>query len=90
MANKSTLVQKLYEKCHNISAEDVKYMLDVVLSYMQEELSKDNRIELRGFGSFSIRKRKYPKTEKQYNSVYYRMSSKIQQDLNNEKDIYQL
>lgn len=86
MANKAILVEKLHARCRGISAEDIKYMLGIVFAYMKEELSKDNRIELRGLGSFSIRKRKYPKTEQQYNTVYYRMSSKIQKDLN--KDIY--
>lgn len=87
MANKGDLVKSLYKKCHNISMEDVKYMLEVTSEYMQEQLSDGNRIELRGFGSFSIRRRKYAKKDKQYNTIYYRVSSKILKDLNHEKNI---
>lgn len=87
MANKSDLVQSLYKKFHNISMEDIKYMLEVTSKYMKEQISDGNRIELRGFGSFSIRRRKYAKKDEQYNTIYYRMSSKILKDLNHEKNI---
>ena len=44
-------------------------------------LSKDDAeiaVEIRGFGSISIRKKKYPRQDKTYNTIYFRMSKNVQ------------
>ncbi len=82
MATKRHLVENLAKKLDYLSTEDARYAVDCVLDYVKDELAKGNRIELRGFGSLSIRKRKYTGRDEHYNSVYYRMSKNVQESLN--------
>ena len=42
----------------SLSKQDVSAALDIILNTMENALKEDRRIELRGFGSFSVRKRK--------------------------------
>ena len=82
MATKKDLVENIARKLDYLNLEDAKYAVDCVLDYVKDELAKGNRIELRGFGSLSIRKRKYTGRDEHYNSVYYRMSKNVQESLN--------
>ena len=41
-----------------LQKQDVTAALDIMLSTMEEALKEERRIELRGFGSFAVRKRK--------------------------------
>ena len=82
MATKRHLVENLAKNLDYLNAEDARYAVDCVLDYVKDELAKGNRIELRGFGSFSIRKRKHTGRDEHYNSVYYRMSKNVQESLN--------
>ena len=82
MATKKDLVKNVSQKLAYLNSEDTKYAVDCVLDYITEELAKNNRIEIRGFGSFSIRKRKYANKDAEYNSIYYRMSKNVQEILN--------
>lgn len=60
MARKSNLVDKISKELNYLSKEDIKDSIDLVFDYLQSSLAEQNRIEIRGFGSFSIRKRKFP------------------------------
>lgn len=60
MARKSDLVDKISKELNYLSKEDIKDSIDLVFDYLQSSLAEQNRIEIRGFGSFSIRKRKFP------------------------------
>ncbi len=62
--------------------EESKKCFDLISSNLNQHLTDGKRIEIRGFGSFSIRERKYPDQDKYYKSVYYRPSSKIIQKIN--------
>ncbi|MCC8399684.1 MAG: integration host factor subunit beta [Rickettsia endosymbiont of Platyusa sonomae] len=73
MAKKSDLVNKISENLGYLSREDIKDSVDLVLDYLKSSLAKQHRIEVRGFGSFSIRQRKFPNSEQSYKTVYYRM-----------------
>ncbi len=73
MARKSDLVNKISEKLDYLSKEDISDSIDLVFNYLTDELVKQNRIEIRGFGSFSIRERKSPNSESIYKTIYYRM-----------------
>lgn len=70
------------KKLDYLSFEDARYAVDCILDYVKEELAKGNRVEIRGFGSLSIRKRKYPGRDEEYNTIYYRMSKNVQESLN--------
>jgi len=52
--------------------------VDLVIDNIKEQLCKKNRIEIRGFGSMSIRKKKYARQDNTYNTIYFRMSSNVQ------------
>jgi len=82
MATKKDLVENLMKKLDYLSFEDAQYAVDCILDYVKEELAKGNRVEIRGFGSLSIRKRKYPGRDEEYNTIYYRMSKNVQESLN--------
>ena len=43
--------------------QDVTAALDIMLNTMENALKEDRRIELRGFGSFAVRKRKARSTK---------------------------
>lgn len=63
MARKSDLVDKISKELNYLFKEDIKDSIDLVFDYLQFSLAEQNRIEIRGFGSFSIRERKFPNSE---------------------------
>lgn len=54
---KSELISKIATKNPNLLQKDVERIVDVILETIVQTLAKGNRIEFRGFGSFSVRKR---------------------------------
>ncbi|XVN43059.1 MAG: HU family DNA-binding protein [Candidatus Rickettsia vulgarisii] len=75
MAKKSDLINKISNNLAYLTEDDIKISVDLIFDYLQSELAKPepSRIEIRGFGSLSIKMRQYPNSEKSYRSVYYRM-----------------
>lgn len=55
--NKSDLVEIISEKIKTLSRKEVDLIVDTVFNKMTESLSKGDRIEIRGFGSFEVRTR---------------------------------
>ncbi len=51
---KSELIEKLADKLSHLSARDVEESIKEILELMAQSLSKGDRIEIRGFGSFSL------------------------------------
>lgn len=49
--NKSQLIEKISEKA-NITKKKAETVVNIVFDSMTEALSKNDRIEIRGFGSF--------------------------------------
>jgi nucleoid DNA-binding protein len=82
MATKKDLVEHLAKKLNELSEEDLLYAVDFIFEYIKDELARENRVEIRGFGSLSVRKRKYADKEETYNTIYYRMSKNVQDKLN--------
>lgn len=82
MGSKSDLLDSLKETYEYLSREDLEKSVDVVLEHIKGELGKGNRVEVRGFGSFSVRKRRLAGKKETYNTVYYRMSKYVQNILN--------
>lgn len=76
-ANKIDLVNKISENLSYLAKEDIDNSIDLILEYLQQQLAQLERIEIRGFGSFSIRKRKFQGKDQQYKTVYYRMPSSV-------------
>lgn len=64
---KSELIEHIAAKQAQLSAKDVELAVKNILEYMAEALASGDRIEIRGFGSFSLhyrapRKGRNPKT----------------------------
>jgi len=55
--NKSDLVEYLSEQLKTLSKKEVDLIVDTVFNKMTESLSRGERIEIRGFGSFEVRTR---------------------------------
>lgn len=54
---RSEFVAKLQEELAPLKASDVELAVDIVLDEIGGALATDGRVELRGFGAFSVRKR---------------------------------
>ena len=55
---KSELVGKIAAKLPNLTLRDIERIVNVVFERMAKALTEGNRIEIRGFGAFSVRQRK--------------------------------
>ena len=51
---KSELIDQIVSKQTQLSAKDVELAVKAIISYMSEVLAEGGRIEIRGFGSFSL------------------------------------
>ena len=51
---KSELIERMTDKQDQLSAKDVELAVKLMLEHMSESLSLGERIEIRGFGSFSL------------------------------------
>lgn len=78
MATKKELIEKLASKLDYLSKDDAQIAVDSVLEYMKDALAKKNRIEIRGFGSFSIREKRFTGQDKKYKTIYFRKSKNVQ------------
>jgi len=64
---KSELIETILSRQSQLSAKDVELAVKTILEHMSQALSNGERIEIRGFGSFSLhfrqpRKGRNPKT----------------------------
>ena len=51
---KSELIDRIVGKQTQLSAKDVELAVKAILEYMSQTLESGGRIEIRGFGSFSL------------------------------------
>ena len=51
---KSELIDKIAAVQGQLSAKDIELAVKMILDYMAEALAEGERIEIRGFGSFSL------------------------------------
>ena len=54
---KSELVQRIAERNPHLYLRDVENILNAILYEITEALAYGNRVELRGFGAFSVKQR---------------------------------
>jgi integration host factor subunit beta len=55
---KSDLIKKVAEENPHLYYRDVEKIINTILNEIIESLKKGNRVELRGFGAFSVKERK--------------------------------
>ena len=90
--NKSDLVSKISNKSDSFIEEDIEKSVNSILELISKSLSKKQRVEIRNFGTFSIRSReerlsRNPKTGSSVlveakNHPYFRASKNLKQSLN--------
>jgi integration host factor subunit beta len=51
---KSELIERIAERQDQLSPKDIELAIKLILEYMSQGLATGSRIEIRGFGSFSI------------------------------------
>lgn len=93
---KSDLISKLHEKHQFLTKEQVTQVVDIIFNEMTDALSQNKRIEIRGFGAFSLKKRKvqdkFPVSEdekisfKERNTIYFRIGKEFFNLLNTENE----
>jgi integration host factor subunit beta len=54
---RSELVTRLQEEFQPMRASEVEHAVEIVLEEISEALAQGGRVELRGFGAFSVRQR---------------------------------
>jgi integration host factor subunit beta len=54
---KSQLIDKLAAEYPHLRHEDVEKVVNVILEEIGDALARGDRVELRGFGAFSVRRR---------------------------------
>ena len=57
MATRSDLTDKLTQKNPEISGDDMSYIISKTFDYIGSELASENRVEIRGFGSFEVKEK---------------------------------
>lgn len=91
--NKSLLVVQVHQRLpKKYTASQIKQAVDVFFDELKKGITSDERVELRGFGSFSLRTHSaklayHPKTGQRFyipsrKVTYFRASSKITDKLN--------
>ena len=90
--NKSDLVNSLLSKTDTLSKDDIEKSVNSIVDLISESLTKNRRVEVRNFGTFSTRTRdqrlsRNPRTgtsvlveEKKH--PYFRASKNLKQSLN--------
>lgn len=58
---KSELIERIAERQDQLSPKDIELAVKLVLEYLSQSLASGERIEIRGFGSFSVHYRE-PRT----------------------------
>ncbi len=91
---KSEIINQLTQEYGDLPKDVISQMVQIILDEISNELAKQGRVEIRGFGAFSLRKRsaritKNPKTEKismvsERMSVYFRCGKDFFDMLNGE------
>ena len=90
--NKSQIIYNLSSKTEIFSDDDIERSINAIIKLLTDSLAKENRVEIRNFGTFSTRKRqrrisRNPKTgtsilvEAKFHP-YFRASKYLKESLN--------
>ena len=90
--NKSDLIKKISENSDSLNEEDLEQTVNTILNLISNSLSNGDRVEIRNFGTFSVRSRdqrisRNPKTGTSVfvetkNHPYFRASKFLRESLN--------
>ena len=89
---KSELIQQLTKRFPNLLQRDIEKLVATVLDEISNTLITGGRVELRGFGAFSIRKREARKARNPKNgqevfigeryAIYFRTGKQLRERIN--------
>ncbi len=91
---KSKLLKKIYSNYPNFYKKDLEKFLNIILEEVKSSLKKGERVELRGFGTWSThiqkaRVSRNPKTGEKVNTpekktIHFKMGKDLFERINNE------
>lgn len=55
--NKSDLIKRIAQKHEQLPPKDVEWAVKMMIGHLSQALAEGTRVEIRGFGSFSLRHR---------------------------------
>ncbi len=55
---KSQLIEKISERVDSLTKKDTEVIINIVFNSIKDALSRGDKVEIRGFGSFSLRHRR--------------------------------
>lgn len=92
---KRELVKNLRESIRDYPAEDMVYAVNVIFDAMTQALKRNERIDVRGFGSFSVRQRQARKARNPRNgssvaldarrAPFFKTGKELQERINSHK-----
>ncbi len=92
---KSRLLKKIFEKYPNFYKKDLEKFFNIILEEINYSLKKGERVELRGFGTWSTHTQKArisrnPKTGEKVNTpekktIHFKMGKELFDRINNEE-----
>jgi integration host factor subunit beta len=93
---RSELVERIAAKMPNLKIKDIDNIVDVVFNKLTTALAEGNRVEIRGFGAFSVRTRKprvaiNPKNKNRVevpakNIVHFKTGKELHERLNSDSE----
>ena len=93
---KSSLLKKISKKYPNFYKKDLDKFFNIILEEIKYSLNKGERVELRGFGTWSTHTQKArisrnPKTGEKVNTpeketIHFKMAKELFQKINNKND----
>jgi len=95
---KSQLIETVASKLQNVSKKDVEIIVETILSCMTDALTRDERIEIRGFGSFVAKHReardgRNPKTGDKVSvpkkrTPFFTVGKEMKERVNKNKEVF--
>jgi integration host factor subunit beta len=92
---KSELIEKVVSKVSNFSRKDIEVIVDTLFDSMSDSLSRGDKVEIRGFGSFKIKERdgRHGRNPKSGANIYidskrvpfFKAGKEIRERINNSK-----
>ena len=93
---KSKLLKKIYQNYPNFYKKDIEKFFDIILNEIKGSLKRGDRVEFRGFGTWSsgiqkARVSRNPKTGENINTpekktINFKMSKDLFKKINNEEE----
>ena len=90
--NKSDLIKQISENTDSLNEDDLEQTVNIILQLISDSLNNGDRVEIRNFGTFSVRSRdqrisRNPKTGTSVlvepkNHPYFRASKYLKESLN--------